>query len=125
MTKTETLPAELAEALAVFETLMRDHEAQLRRKAETILQRAKNYAAHHSHPTMEGFRRQVATDAEADAARLVQQADRCSARARAAACGKLLFHEWVENSDVDFLNRFGGRRLIALARRVEGSIVSE
>jgi hypothetical protein len=104
---------------------MRDHAYTLRRKAETIVQRGANYASHHSHPSMEGFRRQVLTDTEADATRLSQLADRAELRAARAAEGKLLYNERVEPGDTDFLHRFGGQRLLQLARLVPHSIVAE
>ena len=122
-----TTTDELTEALSVHAATQRELAVGLRKRAAQLREQAKRYCAFHSGPSMELHRKQALEGASSEARQLEAQAARSELRATRAeeSPPKLLWHEWVENSDVEFLNRFGGRRLIALTRRVEGSIVAE
>jgi hypothetical protein len=114
----------VAVALAAHAARQRAIAAALRARATSVLERAASYASHHSHPTMEGFRRQVETDARLEADRLTALADRAELRAARAAVG-LLLHAPPENADPDYLGpKQSGQYLLKLGRAA-GIVVTE
>jgi hypothetical protein len=124
VTQTETLPAELAEALSSHAARQREHAQQLRQRAAAVRQRGKARAAMFTGPLGEMHRRQALTDHECEAAGLDKLASRCELRARRADENLLLHAPDGENSDPFYLQQQHGYRLVALARPA-GIVVTE
>jgi hypothetical protein len=123
-TRTETLPAELAEALISHSERQKEYAQQLRARAAAVRQKGKGRAAMFSGPLAEMHRRQVQTDHESEAAGLDKAAGRAELRSRLALEGKLLHAPDGECSDPFYLQQQHGYRLVAMARPA-GIVVTE
>ena len=123
-TQTQTLPAELAEALSSHAERQREYAQQLRSRAAAHRQKGKARATMFSGPLAEMHRRQTLTDAECECSELERRAARAELRAQRADSGLLLHAPNGECSDPDYLQRQHGYRLVAMARPA-GIVVTE